>query len=463
MPDTRRPPIAARGSMGRRTVFWLWLPLALSFTFMMLEGPTVQSAIARLDDPALNLAAFGMVLGISLIIESPVIMLVSTAIALAKDAQSYRALWRFMIGLNIGLTLLTAFVAWTPLFDLVAGRVLGMPDPIVAAGRSTMRIMLFWTAAIGWRRFYQGILVRHGYSRRVSYGTALRLLASVAVAFGLVASGRVSGSDVGAFTLMAGVLIEAAAIHLMALPVVRDQVLTNTAAPEMPLTMGRITRFHVPLAATSLLTLLVQPVTAAALARLAFPRETLAAWPVVFSTLLVLRGWGLALQETTIAQAKEPAMARPLRDFTFVVAGVTSLATVVLAFTPLIDVHLRYVIGLAPELRGLVRTGIQLALLLPAITAITSWIRGLMVAAGATDRVYRGMLANLLLNCAALAAGVLLNLPGVPVAATALVLANAGEYVYLRRAHAEHPNEQQEPATLPTGQPALAEGPDRRA
>ena len=48
-------------SMNKRTVFWLWLPLALSFTFMMLEGPTVQSAIARLGEPALNLAAFGMV------------------------------------------------------------------------------------------------------------------------------------------------------------------------------------------------------------------------------------------------------------------------------------------------------------------------------------------------------------------------------------------------------------------
>ncbi len=156
-------------------------------------------------------------------------------------------------------------------------------------------------------------------------------------------------------------------------------------------------------------------------------------------------------------------MARPLREFAFVVAGVTSLATVVLAFTPLIDLHLQYVIGLAPELRGLVRTGLQIALLLPAITAITSWMRGLMVAAGATDRVYRGMLANLVLNCAALAAGVILNLPGVPVAAVALVLANAGEYMYLRRPHAERPTPVRQPAPPPTPQPALVEGTDRRA
>src|SRR5918997_1445447 len=103
--------------MTRRHIFWLWLPLALSFTLMMLEGPTVQGAIARLPDPALNLAAFGMVLGIQLIIESPVIMLVSTAIALASNPQAYRVLRRFVIGLCVTLTLIVGLVAWSPLFD----------------------------------------------------------------------------------------------------------------------------------------------------------------------------------------------------------------------------------------------------------------------------------------------------------------------------------------------------------
>jgi hypothetical protein len=449
--------------MNRRTVFWLWLPLALSFTFMMLEGPTVQSAIARLDAPALNLAAFGMVFGIALIIESPVIMLVSTAIALTKDAQSYRLLRRFMIGLNIWLTVLTGLVAWTPLFDLVAGSVLGMPDPIIDAGRPAMQLMLFWTAAIGWRRFYQGILVRYGYTRRVSYGTAIRLLTNVVVAFALVVWGEASGANVGVIILNAGVMVEALLTHLMAHQVVRKLVLTNTTVPDEPLTMRRIAAFHIPLAATSLLTLLVQPVTAAALARLALPRETLAAWPVVFSTLLVLRGWGLALQETTIAQSRVPGMMRPLRDFTFIVAGVTSLATALLAFSPLIDLHLDYVIGLAPELRGLVRTGIQISLLLPALSTITSWMRGLIMAAGATGRIYRGMLVNLLVNCAILVAGVVLNSPGVPLAAVALTLASAAEYLYLRRPPALHSIQASQQAPLLAIQPARAEGVEQQA
>lgn len=449
--------------MNRRTVFWLWLPLALSFTFMMLEGPTVQSAIARLGDPALNLAAFGVVFSLSLIIESPVIMLVSTAIALATDAQSYRVLRRFMLALNIILTLLTLVIAWTPLFDLIAGSVLGMPQPIVDAGRPAMRLMIFWTAAIGWRRFYQGILVRHGYTNRVSYGTAMRLLTNVVVAFSLVAWGGLSGAVVGVITLMAGVLMEALMTHLMAFRLVRDQVLRNTTPPAVPLTMGRVAAFHLPLATTSLLTLVVQPVTAAALARLALPQQTLASWPVVFSTLLVMRGWGLALQETTIAQSREPGMARPLREFALLVAGVTFFATALLAFTPLINLHLQYLIGIAPELREQVRTGVQIALFLPALSALISWMRGVIVAAGATSRVYRGMMVNLALNCSALLVGVLLHAPGVPLAAVALTLANAGEYLYLRRSAAERTSQANRLATLATTHPALAEATDQQA
>jgi hypothetical protein len=438
--------------MSRLRIFWLWLPLAVSFTLMMLEGPTVQAAITRMDQSALNLAAFGLVLSISLIIESPVIMLLSTSIALARDLQSYRALRSFMIALNLALTGLTALVAWTPLYDLLVGAILGIPEPISAAARPAFQLMLLWTAAIGWRRFYQGLLVRHGLTTRVSYGTAIRLVCTIATATALVIWGRLPGAYVGACSLMAGVLSEALATHLFALPVVRRIYAEPQPVSAQPLTMGAIFRFHMPLAATSLLTLLVQPLTAAALARLPQPTETLATWPVIFSTMLVLRGWGLALQETAIAQASNRHAQQPLRDFTLIVALATSLAALLLAFTPLLNTYLRAVISLDPQLWSFVRVGMQVLLLLPGLTALTSWLRGLLVAAGTTGSVYRGMGVNLVVNSALLLGGVALQLPGILVAAIALVVASVVEYLYLQRryssvAEARRANAATEPLT----------------
>src|SRR5687767_11869652 len=143
------------------SILRLWLPLALSFELMMLEGPAVQAAIGRLPEPALNLAAWGLTMSLALLVESPVIMLLTTSTALVRGEASYHALRRFMLTLLIGCTLVMGLLAFTPLFGFVAGRLMGQPPEIVLAAQPALRIMLFWAAAIGWRRFYQGILVGH--------------------------------------------------------------------------------------------------------------------------------------------------------------------------------------------------------------------------------------------------------------------------------------------------------------
>lgn len=418
--------------MSQRRIFWLWLPLAASFTLMMLEGPGIQAAVARLPDPARHLAAVGLVMSLSLIIESPVIMLLSTSIALSRDAAAYRALRRFVLLVIGALTGLTALVAWTPLYDLVVRQLMGAPAAYAEAARPALRIMLLWSAAIGWRRFYQGLLVRHRRSGWVSVGTAIRLTSSVGTALGLMAWGRLPGAQVAAWALMAGVLAEALAVYLFALPLVRRVYATATPATGH-LTLTAIARFHLPLAGTSLLNLLAQPLTAAALARLPNAQATLASWPVVFSLLLVLRGWGMALQETTLALADKPHARRRLRTFTLLVAGLTSLATALIAWTPLADWYLKAVVSLPPHLHSYARSGLAWGVALPALTALVSWLRGLLVADGSPGSVYRGMGINLLTHTLLLLLGVGWQAPGMVTAAGALLLATTAEWGYLQR------------------------------
>jgi len=443
-PEHDTAPLPARAGGGRddttslRTIFRLWLPLAVSFELMMLEGPAVQGAIGRLADPALHLAAWGLTMSLSLLIESPVILLLATAIALVHDADSYRALRRFTLVLAAGCTALTGLLAFTPLFDAIAGHVLGQPPAIVHQARPALQIMLLWTAAIAWRRFYQGVLVRFGQTRLVSRGTAIRLGAAVIVAWLLARDGTIPGAQVAAWAIITAVVVEALATTWFALPVVRRDVLlppVRRSPANPPLTQRAIWRFHAPLAATTLLTLLAQPLTAAALARLPNPAATLAAWPVVFLVLLVLRGGGLALQEIAVAQARQNPTAPPvhLRRFTLFVGAITSGATVLIAFTPLLDWYLGRAIELPRDLWPLVRVGVGVGVLLPFVTALGSYVRGQLMAAGATSAVYRGMAVNLALHVSLLALGVWLRLPGMWVAASGFTLAAAAEVAYLSR------------------------------
>ncbi len=414
-------------------IFRLWLPLAVSFELMMLEGPAFQGAIGRLPKAPLNLAAWGLTMALSLIIESPIIMLLSTAIALVRDEQSYRALRRFMLIVCATCTSVTALVAFSPLFGFITGTVMGQPKEIVDAARPALRIMLFWTAAIGWRRFYQGILVRHGSTRLVSFGTAVRLLTAISTAVALVRLGGIPGVQVAAICVMAAVTVEALVTTAFAIPMIRRDVETLPPFEGPALTQRSIMRFHGPLAATTLLTLFAQPMTAAALARLAFPKVTLAAWPVTFMVLLVIRGGGLALQEITIAQYHEIENRDPLRKFAWILGWISTVFTGLVVVTPLLDLYLSRTLRLPFHLQFYAHVGVSIAVLLPLVTALSSWARGAMVARGDTRYVYRGMGVSLGVQSGLLVLGVILRLPGMWTASLALTIGGIAEYVYLAR------------------------------
>lgn len=422
---------AHRRSPTVRTIFGLWLPLAISFELMMLEGPAFQGAIGRLAAPALNLAAWGLTMSLSLLIESPVIMLLSTSVALSRDRASFRALRRFTLALCAGCTAVTGAVAFTPLFDIVTARVMGQPQMIVDAARPAMQIMLLWTGAIGWRRFYQGVLVRHGQTRLVSYGTAIRLTVAVGTALALVRWGRLPGVQVAAVAVMAAVISEAVATTLFAVPTLRLRLPGEAGLGEAPLGQRAIWQFHAPLAATTLLTLLAQPMTAAALARLENPVRTLAAWPVAYMALLVIRGSGLAYQEITVAESRSADAAEPLRRFAWML-GLAGVACATLAVvTPLLGWYLETVVHAPRDIHVLVATGVGVGCATPLFTALGAWARGRLMAAGMTPFVYRGMVWSLGALAALLLLGVALGLPPMWVAAGAMTVSAGVEYAYL--------------------------------
>ena len=66
--------------------------MAGTWLMMSIEGPFVAAIIARLDDPKYNLAAFGVAFAVAILVESPVIMILSASTALVAGPLSYRRL-----------------------------------------------------------------------------------------------------------------------------------------------------------------------------------------------------------------------------------------------------------------------------------------------------------------------------------------------------------------------------------
>lgn len=418
--------------MTQRKIFWFWLPLAASWLLMMLQGPVIQGSIARLPEAVTMLAALGIVMSLSVTIESPVIMVLATTTALAASPQAYRVLQRFVLHLNISLTILAATLAFVdPVYNALVPGLMGIPLPIAEAAQPAMKIMTLWTAAIGWRRFYQGILIRFAKTRYVSYGTGLRLTSISVTAISLALFSPLPGVVIASCSLMAGVTSEMIFAFFAAHPTISTH-LSGPADPDQPdITYREVARYHAPLAATSLLTLLAQPMIGAGLARMAFPEQNLAAWPVIFTIWLIFRSPAQALPEMIVALLKGPETFAPLRRFSLLVASGATLALSLMLFTPLITFYLLIVTAVTANLAQFIIAGAMAGLFLPALHAAQSWLRGILLVVKITGSIYWGMGVNLLVTALTLAAGVALRSPGAPAAAVALSLGMLAEIIYL--------------------------------
>jgi progressive ankylosis protein len=416
--------------MRQRDIFWFWLPLFASWLLMTAEGPIISAAINRLPNQVIMLAAQGIVISLSVTIESPIINLLATSTALVKDHASYRLVRRFTIHWMIALTLVTVLVAFTPLFDVVVRQWLDVPEPVAVWVQPGMQIMTLWSAAIAWRRFLQGLLIRFNRPRQMAWGTAVRLLSSGGTVIGLAIWTDWPGVINGATALMVGVIAEAIYATIAVQPILREEL--SAERPQTSnLTYSHLFWFHLPLAATSLLVLLAQPLVTFSLARLDQPTESLAAWPVLFQIMLMARAAALALPEVVIALSRGPQTFIPIRRFSLWLTGALTLFIALFIFTPLSNFYVFTVQEMTPVTGQLTISGLLLFLPYPALATITSWLRGLLINEEATKAVNMGMAINLLCTAVVLTIGLQQLWPGLPTAAAALNIAAFGEIIYL--------------------------------
>jgi hypothetical protein len=383
-----------------------WWPLAASWLLMAVELPVLSAIVARLANPEINLAAYGgVVFPVALIIESPIIMLLSASTALSKDWDSYLKLRRFMMGAGALLTTLHVLVAFTPLYYIVAVGLIGAPAEIIEPARIGLMIMTPWTWSIAYRRFNQGVLIRFGYSRSVGFGTLVRLSADGLVLIIGYLIGVIPGIVVATSAVATGVVSEAIYAGLRVRPVLHDQ-LRQSAPAEQPLTFRTFLDFYTPLAMTSLLNFLVQPIGSSALSRMPDALESLAVWPVVSGLIFMLRSLGYAYNEVVVTMLDKPCAVPSLRRFAALLAALTWILLLIVAATPLAGFWFQRVSALAPPLATLAHHGLWIALPIPGLTVLQNWYQGNLVHSRRTRAIAEAMVVFLLTSSAVLWAGV---------------------------------------------------------
>lgn len=401
--DPMSPIFDSTKPLSVRTALKYWLPLQATWLMMAFEGPFVAAIIARLADPKINLAAFGVAASLAWIIESPIVMMLSASNALVRDKIAFRRLRKFSYALNAGVTVVMGILLLPPVFRFVALDIIQLPEDVARLSGWTMVPLLFWPAAIGYRRFYQGILIRHGKPRGVAWGTVIRLSTMAATGLFLALAFRLPGSVVGGGALGLGVIAEAAASRFMA----RESVRRLAAMPDEEceygrgLSLGRIGRFYLPLALTSFLSFSVHPLTSFFLARSRMPIESLAVMPVIMGLAFIFRTGGIAVQEVVIALAGDRGENKNLlRRMTATIGGVSALGLAAVVFSPLAPVWMRTISGLSPELSDFALLPARLLVLLPVLEATLGFRRGILVRSHDTNPIAAAVILQIALIAA---------------------------------------------------------------
>jgi len=421
--------------LNTKKILKFWIPLAGTWLMMSLEGPFIAAIIARLVDPKYNLAAYGVAFSFALIVEAPVIMMMTASTSLVKDYHSLRKLRQFSWMLN-GITTAAMLILIIPnIFYFITLDLIGLPEKVAHLTHVGIMILLPWPGAIGFRRFYQGVLISNHATRRVAYGTVIRLFSMASMAMGLYIFTSLPGVYIGTAALSAGVTMEAISTRIMVNQILRKMRLSASEDQQegTPLTFSFINNFYYPLALTSILTLGVHPLVTFFIGKSQMPLESLAVLPVVGSFVFLFRGVGLSFQEaaiTLLGSSREND--RAVYKFATGLAVLLASGLIITAITPLSHIWFSKVSGLSAELTGLAIRPLLIMGLFPASTVLISMQRAFLVKAGETGPITNATVIEVLTIIAVLYLSIIhLSAVGVIAATSAFLSGRIAANVYL--------------------------------
>lgn len=415
-----------KGAMGEpaatERILRLWGPLALNWLMMAIEGPILVSLIGRLPEAAEGLAAFSVAFAVALIVEAPIMMLLSAGAALGENRPNYERLWRFATSLNLPLSGLMGLLGIPSVFLWLNSHVWQLPEPMALRVAGAVWLLVPWPAAIGYRRLWQGILIRQARSRAVAWGTVVRLVALTLTA--ALASQTLPWPSVwiAALSLSAGVTAEMLAIRWW----VHTSLAKLPRYAEAPLSQKQILAFYTPLLLTSILHVALTPLLTTFMARGVEPLLSLAAYPAVTNTIFLFSCIGVAYQEVVIVLLGTAA-GRNLLPFAHALGSLSSLGLLLLALPGLREGWLEGVFSLPEPVQALAKVGLLLGVPMPAVVTYLAYLKGVFIWGRATR-------INLLIGALELIttltlAGVglfALHLPALYVVMAALLVARLG-------------------------------------
>jgi len=418
-----------------RRLLTLFLPLAFSGILYPLSRPIINAALARSPDPITAIVAFAVAYSISMPLQSPMFGLRQVVTALAADRQILRLIARINWMVGVGAALLILSVALTPTYEAIVVGLMEIPPDIARVGPAVLAVIAAGPLTTAGRGYYQGILVRHGISIPVGVG-AIGFLATVTALLWVgVLFTDWEGALLAAIATTLGQVVYLACVWQPARSILRDRIpdLSESIRPQQR-SHRYILGFYVPIAVSTVLMTLVEPMIQSAIARSPQAEASLAAYSVCISFIWLVGAPLWNLQQVVISQVSDLQSYQKVSRFA---VGVTVALTVLLgllAIPPVARWLFGSVIGITGDAWRVSVDGFKWLVLAGAFMGIRSLYHGVLTCRGQT----RGIQTAAILRAATLVLTLVLGVlserwNGFIIAAVATLISGLAEVVLLRR------------------------------
>lgn len=415
-----------------RQLIQLWqqfIPLSLSDVTMALGDPLTTTTLAHLPDPRTNIAAVGVAKAIAIFCESPIIMLLHTSNALAPTQASRRALWKFALIASGAMSLLLALTTIPAVFAIVGEGWLGVSPSLSGTVRSVLTIAILWPLAIGWRRYFQGLLIHSGQSYAVAQAGIVRLLV-----VGIILAGgftlKTNGAVVAGMSLVWGVIAEAVAVTYLARKLGATKLPELISTPELPQDVAGVWKFYAPLGGTMMLVWGARAALVGIVARAEDGAIALVAWPAAWGLVLVIANSTRMVQQIIIRNRKL-LPDRLLITFAMTVGIVCSLILLSVSGTSISDAAIGWFVGNDEELIARVRPVLLICTVIPLCVSVQNAIQGFLVSEGHTWGINQAAWIGAIVMLGTAYLGAQSGQNGAIAAAIGMILGNIMEIGYL--------------------------------
>jgi len=365
----------------------LWrefLPLSLSDVTMACGDPMMTTTLAYLPDAQNNLAAVGIAKSLAIFFESPIIMILHAANALAGSQDSRKALWRFTLFVGAGLTCLLSLLGLPMIFNFVGVSLLGIPSAMLATVSQVLLLMGGWPFAIAWRRYFQGLLIYHGQSRAVAKASILRLFT-----LALVLTGGfflpISGGILAGLALISGVVVEAIAVTIFA-RLSGATIPPQIEQPNLPRNLAQVWKFYLPLANSMMVVWGGSAILISILARAEDSTIAIAAWSAAWGLVLVIANSTRMVQQMVI-KYRHQVSDRQLLSFAISVGAACSSLLLLMSVTPIGDRIVQSFIGNDLTLANSIKPVLLICTIVPLFVALQNATQGFLVSENRTGHV----------------------------------------------------------------------------